>query len=80
MARPEDSTFEGVMPIFKEEKIGAYNWGFVLGKTQTNYHWLSWVDMSPERANPWFHDILNADGTPYDSDETTLIRQLTGTE
>jgi hypothetical protein len=36
--------------------------------------------MSPERANPWFHDILNADGTPYDSDETTLIRQLTGTE
>jgi deoxyribonuclease V len=34
----------------------------------------------PERANPWFHDILNADGTPYDSDETTLIRQLTGTE
>jgi hypothetical protein len=80
MARPEDSTFEGVMPIFNEEKIGAYNWGFVVGKTQTNYHWLSWVDMSPERANPWFHDILNADGTPYDSDETTLIRQLTGTE
>jgi len=80
MARPEDSTFEGVMPIFKEEKIGAYNWGFVVGKTQTNYHWLSWVDMSPERANPWFHDILNADGTPYDSNETTLIRQLTGTE
>jgi hypothetical protein len=80
MARPQDSTFEGVMPIFKEEKIGAYNWGFVVGKTQTNYHWLSWVDMSPERANPWFHDILNADGTPYDSDETTLIRQLTGTE
>jgi hypothetical protein len=36
--------------------------------------------MSPERADPWFHDILNPDGTPYDSDETTLIRQLTGAE
>ncbi len=77
MARPLGSTFEGLLPIFKQQNVGAYNWGLVVGKTQTNYHWLSWVDMSPRQADPWFHDILYADGTPYDPDEATLIRELT---
>lgn len=80
MARPLGSTFEGVMPVFKSENIGAYNWGLVSGKTQTIYHWASWVDMSPEQADPWFHDILHADGTPYADEEVALIRQLTESE
>ena len=40
MARPLGSTFEGVLPIFKQQDVGAYNWGLVLGKTQT-HSWLS---------------------------------------
>jgi hypothetical protein len=36
MARSVGSTFDTILPIAKEEKVGAINWGFVVGKTQTN--------------------------------------------
>jgi hypothetical protein len=42
MARPEGSTFEAVLPYFKEQKVIAMNWGFVDGKSQTIYPWDSW--------------------------------------
>jgi hypothetical protein len=42
MARPRGSTFEAVLPVLKQEKVGAYNWGFVSGKSQTIYPWDSW--------------------------------------
>src|SRR5438094_2980399 len=35
MARSVGSTFDTVLPIAKEERVGAINWGFVAGKTQT---------------------------------------------
>src|SRR6266568_1849940 len=34
MARSVGSTFDAVLPIAKEERVGAINWGFVAGKTQ----------------------------------------------
>ena len=34
MARPNGSRFDPVMGYFKHEKIAAYNWGFVAGKTR----------------------------------------------
>jgi len=42
MARPRGSTFETVLPVLKTENVGAYNWGFVSGKSQTIYPWDSW--------------------------------------
>lgn len=78
MARSAGSTFEAILPIFAEENVGAYNWGLVSGKTQTIYDWFSWLTMSPESADPWFHDVLHDDGTPYDPAEVALIRELTG--
>ncbi len=78
MARSVGSTFETVLPIFEEERIGAYNWGLVSGKTQTIYSWFSWLNMDPSQADPWFHDVLRDDGSPYDPDEAELIRTLTG--
>src|SRR5256886_1098901 len=36
MARSVGSTFDTILPIAKEEKVGAINWGFVVGRTQTN--------------------------------------------
>lgn len=77
MARSVGSTFQGVLPIFDEEEVGAYNWGLVAGPSQTIYAWTSWLTMSPSEADPWFHDVFHLDGTPYDADETALIRQLT---
>ena len=78
MARPAGSTFESILPYFKEQRIGAYNWGFVDGKTQTIYPWDSW--RKPYTAEPpvWFHDIFRKDGKPYREEEVRLIRQLTG--
>jgi hypothetical protein len=39
LARAEGSRFESHLPYFKENKIGAYNWGLVAGKIQTQYPW-----------------------------------------
>ncbi len=77
MARPAGSTFHAIMPFMKEHKIGAYNWGFVSGKTQTIYPWDSWVVKYTEEPKFWFHDILRQDGTPYDAAEVALIKSLT---
>jgi hypothetical protein len=78
MARPRSSTFAAVLPWFKEEKIAAYNWGFVAGKTNTIYPWDSWQKPYPSEPKVWFHDIFRADGTAYDAKEVELIRRLTG--
>jgi hypothetical protein len=79
MARSVGSTFDTVLPIAKEERVGAINWGFVAGKTQTYLPWDSWKH--PYIRNPppvWFHEVLRPDGTPYRLAEANLIRQLTG--
>jgi hypothetical protein len=79
MARAVGSTFDTILPIAKEEKVGAINWGFVEGKTQTIYPWESWQHPYIESQPPvWFHDILHPDGTPYRKAEVDLIRRLTG--
>jgi hypothetical protein len=77
MARPLGSTFEAILPILKEEHVGAYNWGFVSGKSQTIYPWDSWEKKYIAEPPIWFHDIFRADGVPYDHDEVTLIKRLT---
>ena len=77
MARPRGSTFASILPLLKKEKVGAYNWGFVNGKTQTIYPWDSWDKTYTADPPVWFHDIFHKDGTPYDPEEVKLIRQLT---
>jgi len=74
MARINNSLFQTQMPIFKKEKVGCYNWGFVKGKTQTTLPWKELVEKSPEGL--WFHDILNSDGTPYDKKEIEFIKSI----
>ncbi len=79
MARPVGSTFDTVLPIAKEEQVGAINWGFVAGKTQTYLPWESWEHPYVLSQPPvWFHEVLRPDGTPYRQAEVDLIRQLTG--
>jgi len=78
MARPAGSTFEDILPYFKEQNIGAYNWGFVAGKTQTIYPWDSWTKEYTAEPPVWFHDIFRANGAPYDPNEVRLIKKLTG--
>ncbi len=76
LARDSGSRFDTHLPIFRRENVGCYNWGLVSGKNQTIYGWEH--RGGTEEPAVWHHDILRADGTPYDAGETYLIRQLTG--
>ena len=78
MARPNGSRFDPVMGYFKQQKIAAYNWGFVAGKTQTNYPWDSWKRQYTAEPDVWFHEIFRSDGAPYDRKEVEYIRKQTG--
>ena len=79
MARSVGSTFDTILPIAKEEKVGAINWGFVVGKTQTNLPWESWEHpYIRNQPTVWFHEVLHSDGKPYRQEEADLIRRLTG--
>lgn len=77
MARPRNSRFQNILPLLKENNIGAINWGFVAGKTNTIY---AWDKPMPDGSEPkiWFHDILRKDGSPYNPAEIELIKSLTG--
>jgi len=76
MARPRGSTFQSILPIFARRHVGAINWGFVSGKTQTIYPWDSWNNEYVSEPKVWFHDIFRANGVPYDSAEARLIRSI----
>lgn len=79
MARGEKSTFEGILPIAKQYKVGAINWGFVAGKTQTYLPWDSWKQPYVYRSpTVWFHDIFYENGKPYRPAEVAFIRKMTG--
>jgi hypothetical protein len=79
MARGNKSTFQGSLPIAKKHNVAAYNWGFVVGKTQTHLPWDSWQRPYTDREPAiWFHEIFKQDGTPYRAEEVELIRALTG--
>jgi hypothetical protein len=77
MARPRGSTFVAILPLGRRYNVGMINWGFVQGKSQTNYPWDSWEHPYVEyQPWIWFHDVFRTDGTPYLHEETDLIRKL----
>lgn len=78
MARTRNSTFEEIMPILKENTIGAYNWGLVAGKSNTIYAWNTPIE-SGEEPEVWFHDIFRKDGSVYSQAEVDVIKQLSST-
>jgi hypothetical protein len=62
----------------RKYNVAVINWGFVLGKSQTNMPWDSWE--KPYIKNPptlWFHDIFYPDGKPYRKAETDQIKAMT---
>jgi hypothetical protein len=75
LARSKGSTIEDILPIAKRHNVSAYNWGLVAGKTQTYLPWDSWD--RPYSAPPklWFHDLLQADGTPYRDSEVEAFQK-----
>jgi hypothetical protein len=83
MARTTGSLVNTNLPVFARENVGCFNWGLVAGKTNTIYQW---KELSPAQESidleigpkVWFHDLLSADGTPYDQTEIEVFKKLTG--
>ncbi|TDX01496.1 beta-L-arabinofuranosidase domain-containing protein [Dinghuibacter silviterrae] len=77
MARTRGSLFTNIMPVLKKNNVAAINWGLVSGKTNTIY---AWGTPMPDGSEPkiWFHDVFRKDGTPFSTEEVTLIKSLTG--
>ena len=79
MARTRNSRFENIMPLLKQEKVGAINWGLVAGKSNTMYAWDTPI---PDGSEPkvWFHDIFRPDGSVFDKEEIRFIKSMTLSE
>jgi hypothetical protein len=78
LARGVGSTFDTSLPIARKYNVGMINWGFVVGKTQTNLPWDSWQHpYTQSQPAVWHHDVFHADGKPYRQAEIDQIRQLT---
>ncbi len=73
MARPFNSTFKDILPVLKKHKVGAYNWGFVAGKSQTHCPWDSWQQQYEQEPEVWFHDVFRANGEPYCKKEIAYL-------
>lgn len=76
MARRNGSLFQLIMPLLKSENIGAINWGFVSGKTNTIFAWDTPIKDGKEPPL-WFHDIYRQDGTPFSQYEVEFIKSIT---
>ncbi len=76
MARTAESRVESHLPIFHAENIACFNWGLVIGKTNTHYSWTS--EAGAPEPDLWFHDLFRPDGRPFNAEEAALFRQLTG--
>ena len=77
MARTRNNRFSNTLPLLKKNMVGAINWGFVAGKSNTIYAWDTPIADGTEPIE-WFHDIFRKDGTPYRQDEVNLIKLLNG--
>jgi len=81
MARALGSDIPGTLPLLATERVGAFQWGLVAGRSQTN---LPWPEPVIERnggrvgAEQWFHDVFYSDGTAFDLTEMRTIRSHSG--
>ena len=78
MARHNGSVFDPHLRLLREKGVAAYCWGFVNGRSQTIYPWNSGTKAYAAPPPVWFHDVLDADGTPFSADEAAFIRRTTG--
>jgi hypothetical protein len=76
LARSQGSTVEGILPVAKRRNVGAYSWGFVVGKTQTYLPWDSWDHPYTTAPKTWFSDLLKPDGLPFQNREIQTVQGL----
>jgi len=76
LRRQTGNTFENLLRVFDEHRVGCYHWGLVAGRTQTYYPWGS-PPNAPEPTQ-WQHDVLRRDGTPFSRAEVGIIKAFFG--
>ena len=76
LAREYNNTFEELLPLFKQNRIGAFNWGLVSGKTNTIYPWKSWDSTYTGPPKIWHHDLFHPNGEPFSVDEIEFIKNM----
>lgn len=74
--RPFRSLIQTHMPLFKEENVGSYMFGFVNGKAQFHIVWEHIKNLPDIDLRLWMHDIYHSDFTPYDEKEIEVIKGL----
>jgi hypothetical protein len=74
MARSTGSTFEPLLGYLRSEGVWAFHWGFVAGRSQTQYPWDSWNLEYTAEPPLWHHDVLRPDGTPFDAREAAYLK------
>ncbi|MEW6268485.1 MAG: cellulase family glycosylhydrolase [Thermodesulfobacteriota bacterium] len=77
LARGLDSRVATHLPWFAAQRIGCFHWGLVNGRTQTHLPWPGFESLYADGT--WHHDLLHADGAPYDAEEIALFRRWCAT-
>ena len=73
VARTRGGTFARSLTAFSKYHIHFYNWGLYTGDANWDTAW----DLSSfEPYEPWFHDVLHPDGTPYDYRDIDWIKSF----
>ena len=65
-----------LLEVLASHSVGGFNWGLVDGRSQTKFPWTSWYVRRKGEPNPWFHELLHPDGTPYSDQEAQLFRKV----
>jgi hypothetical protein len=73
LRRQAGNTFQELLPLFRQQRIGCWSWGLVAGRTQTYFSWGSRPG-SPE-PRVWQHDLFRPNGQPFDAGEVDFIRK-----
>ena len=74
MTRRTESLFATHLPWLAGERISRFFWGLVNGRSRTHFPWGS--EPGAPEPEPWFHDLLRRDGTPYDPADVALIGRI----
>ena len=74
LKRQAGNTFENMLPLFRQHRVGWFSRGLVQGRSQLIYPEERKWTKSEEPL--WQQDILRPDGTPYRDEEVRLIRSF----
>lgn len=72
LERGRGATLDALLPSASQHGVGLITWAFVDGRAQTRYPISSWT--TPSSGGAWHHDLLRADGAPYEPREIALLR------